>query len=303
MQGRQPERLPALVQHQFGGRSRRHLPDRRPARRADHARQGLVLRGRWPVGVARQPARRVLQQRCKASGIQRRATLFYPGQPGTPYANASYDTSRPAAGFDWYRTHSLRMTWQVSERHRIGWFGDIQKSCRCTTGPFTGANAIESERGWDWWPAGVVQGTWTAPLTNRLLLEAGLSWQTTNWVNFAETGVTRDDRSILEAIDQLPIWRGAVPDGADCPHGPQRPSGSRFRTSPAATTSRWASPTSRASTTSRAAQSTLTASTGPSTAAARSGSTTLRCRSISRNARTTRSGFSRRTPGPLAASR
>ena len=90
------------------------------------------------------------------------------------------------------------MTWQVAERHRIGWFGDIQKSCRCTTGPFTGANAIESERGWDWWPAGVVQGTWTAPLTNRLLLEAGLSWQTTNWVNFAETGVTRDDRSILE---------------------------------------------------------------------------------------------------------
>ena len=125
-------------------------------------------------------------------------TLFYPGQPGTPYANTAPDTSRPAAGFDWYRAHSLRLTWQVAERHRIGWFGDIQKSCRCTTGPFTGANAIESERGWDWWPAGVVQGTWTAPLTNRLLLEAGLSWQTTNWVNFAETGVTRDDRSIIE---------------------------------------------------------------------------------------------------------
>jgi hypothetical protein len=132
------------------------------------------------------------------SGNPNTATLFYPGQPGTPFANMPYDTSRPAAAFDWYRTHSLRLTWQVSERHRIGWFGDIQKSCRCTTGPFTGANAIEAERGWDWWPAGVVQGTWTAPLTNRLLLEAGLSWQTTNWVNFAETGVTRDDRSILE---------------------------------------------------------------------------------------------------------
>jgi hypothetical protein len=132
------------------------------------------------------------------SGHPITATLFYPGQPGTPFENTPYDTSKPAAGFDWYRTHSLRLTWQVGERHRIGWFGDIQKSCRCTTGPFTGANAFESERGWDWWPAGVVQGTWTAPLTNRLLLEAGASWQTTNWVNFAETGVTRDDRSILE---------------------------------------------------------------------------------------------------------
>lgn len=133
------------------------------------------------------------------SGNPNTATLFYPGQPGTPFANLPPSTSgRPAAGFDWYRTHSLRLTWQVSERHRIGWFGDIQKSCRCTTGPFTGANAIEAERGWDWWPAGVVQGTWTAPLTNRLLLDAGASWQTTNWVNFTETGVTRDDRSILE---------------------------------------------------------------------------------------------------------
>ena len=108
------------------------------------------------------------------------------------------DTSRPAASFDWFRNHSLRTTWQAAEKHRFGFYGDIQKSCRCTTGPFTGANAIESERGWDWYPSGVVQGTWTAPLTSRLLLEAGASWQTANWINFAETGVTRDDRSILE---------------------------------------------------------------------------------------------------------
>ena len=62
----------------------------------------------------------------------------------------------------------------------------------------TGANAIESERGWDWWPSGVVQGTWTAPVTSKLLLEAGASWQVANWINFAEPGVSRDDRSILE---------------------------------------------------------------------------------------------------------
>ena len=132
------------------------------------------------------------------SGNPVTATLFYPGQPGTPFANTPYDTSRPAASFDWFRNHSLRTTWQVTGRQRVGVFFDIQKSCRCTTGPFTGANAIESERGWDWWPSGVINGTWTMPVTSRLLLEAGANWQTTNWVNFAETGVTRDDRSILE---------------------------------------------------------------------------------------------------------
>lgn len=132
------------------------------------------------------------------SGNPVTATLFYPGQPGTPFANMPYDTSRPAASFDWYRNHSLRTTWQVTARQRVSLFADIQKSCRCTTGPFTGANAIESERGWDWWPSGVISGTWTMPVTSRLLLEAGANWQNTNWVNFAETGVTRDDRSILE---------------------------------------------------------------------------------------------------------
>ncbi len=130
-------------------------------------------------------------------------TLFYPGQPGSPYANVSYNDprfgeARPAASFDWYRTHAGRITAQVTPRNRLNFYADLQKSCRCTTGPFTGSNSIESERGWDWYPSGVVQGTWTAPITSRLLLEAGVSWQTANWVNFAEEGVTQNDRSILE---------------------------------------------------------------------------------------------------------
>jgi hypothetical protein len=120
------------------------------------------------------------------------------GNPVTATLAYAPDTSRPADSFDWFRNHATRLTYQATPRNRLGFYGDIQKSCRCTTGPFTGANAIESERGWDWWPSGVVQGTWTAPLTNRLLLEAGASWQVANWINFAEPGVTRDDRSILE---------------------------------------------------------------------------------------------------------
>ncbi len=120
------------------------------------------------------------------------------GNPVTPTLFFAPDLSRPAASFDWFRNHSLRTTWQASARQRVNFTGDIQKSCRCTTGPFTGANAIESERGWDWWPSGVVQGTWTMPVSSRLLLEAGASWQVANWINFAEEGVTRDDRSILE---------------------------------------------------------------------------------------------------------
>jgi hypothetical protein len=155
---------------------------------------GPIMRDRlWFFGAIGRWGSRVTQPGAFFNALQGKSTV-----PGTPTLLYQKDESRPADNFDWYRTHSLRTTWQVTERNRIGWFGDIQKSCRCTTG-FTGASAIESQAGWDWWPAGVVQGTWTAPLTNRLLLDAGASWQTTNWVNFTQPGVTRDDRSILEA--------------------------------------------------------------------------------------------------------
>ena len=126
-------------------------------------------------------------------------TLFYPGQPGTPYAavGTTDRRARPAAGLELRLVpQSLRPHHHAGRHRRIAFnvYADLQKSCRCTTGPFTGANAIESERGWNWFPSGVVQGTWTAPITSRLLLEAGISWQTANWVNFAEDGVTQNDR-------------------------------------------------------------------------------------------------------------
>ena len=66
-------------------------------------------------------------------------TLFYPGQPGTPYANIGYTdpslgSARPASSFDWYRNHAGRITAQVTSKDRINFYADLQKSCRCTTG-------------------------------------------------------------------------------------------------------------------------------------------------------------------------
>jgi hypothetical protein len=117
--------------------------------------------GRWGSRVNQPGASSTLQ------GIEtRRPDAVLSGQPGTLYANASYDTGRPLR-FDWYRTHSLRATWQVAERHRSAGSA-TSRIVSLHHRPFTGANAIESERGWDWWPAGVVRER-TAPLTNRLL--------------------------------------------------------------------------------------------------------------------------------------
>ena len=55
-------------------------------------------------------------------------TLFYPGQPGTPYANITYAQAAhafgepldPASAFDWYRTHAGRITYQLLYRPSEG---------------------------------------------------------------------------------------------------------------------------------------------------------------------------------------
>lgn len=127
------------------------------------------------------------------------------GGPGTPgFYNTrtilhERDPNRPAYDFDWNRTHAVRLTWQAAERHRFASFLDIQKDCRCTTG-YTGQFAIENENGWDMWPNGVIQGSWTSPVTTRLLLEAGGGWQTASWVNFPATGVVDgQDRHLRDA--------------------------------------------------------------------------------------------------------
>ena len=119
------------------------------------------------------------------------------GETAGPTRRHQFDESNPASDYDWNRTHALRLTYQASERNRFAFFGDMQKSCRCTTGFNGGDDAIEEQYGWDWYPAGIVLGTWTNPVTSRLLLEAGATWQTENWVSLTQPGVrTGVDRNI-----------------------------------------------------------------------------------------------------------
>ena len=156
---------------------------------------GPIMQDRlWFFGAVARWGARVTQPGAFFNALQGNSSL------GTNTATLlhEFDTSRPADNFDWYRSHALRLTYQLSERNRFGFFGDIQKDCRCTTG-FSGNNAIEYQRGWDNWPTGVYQVTWTNPVTSRILLEAGHGFTTYNWINFNQPGVQDgQDRSIRD---------------------------------------------------------------------------------------------------------
>ena len=75
----------------------------------------------------------------------------------------------------------------------------------------------------------MVQGTWTAPITSRLLLEAGASWQTANWVNFAEKGVTAERP--LDSRNRRPTTATARPTLLTAPKARTGRSAERFSVS------------------------------------------------------------------------
>ena len=89
------------------------------------------------------------------------------------------DTSRPAFTDDHFRSNSIRLTWQASERNKFNGYADIQENCTCKT--FQRGQSVEAMGGFLFSPNHLFQGTWNSPLSNRLLLEAGASAMISQW--------------------------------------------------------------------------------------------------------------------------
>jgi hypothetical protein len=107
------------------------------------------------------------------------------------------DLSRPAYDDDYYGESSLRLTWQVSERHKVDLGYITQKNCNCFWAIQNGLVAPEAAGAHNYLPNYVAQATWTHPVTNRLLLEGGGTVVVGNIRNLL-TGGTYDDYSVLE---------------------------------------------------------------------------------------------------------
>lgn len=121
------------------------------------------------------------------------ANLFFNKTQGAPIYTP--DLERPADRDERYRAHALRLTWQASQKNKIAFFTDLQDN---VVNSGTSANAVETISGWHFWPQGLFQATWSSPVTNRLLLEAGASLMLSHWPNFRQPGVAEDHISILE---------------------------------------------------------------------------------------------------------
>ena len=96
--------------------------------------------------------------------------IFFNSTRGTPLYTPDLD--QPAFNKEWLKSIGGRMTWQAAERHKISAFADVQSF---QVRGYGGNTAPEAHTGWVFWPAGLYQATWSAPMTNRLLFEAGMS--------------------------------------------------------------------------------------------------------------------------------
>ena len=106
------------------------------------------------------------------------ASVYYNLNAGDPnrwlYAP---DVSRKEYSDRTFENASGRLTWQVKPRHKVSGFWDVQSLCRACTGATAGgpdpARVSPEAVGVLGRRLDVTQVTWSSPLTNRLIAEAG----------------------------------------------------------------------------------------------------------------------------------
>jgi hypothetical protein len=107
----------------------------------------------------------------------------------TPFVDRPED--RLSGRLEWYDSILGRVTWQATAKNKFNVTFDEQRACNC--GSVGGADSHESYiSSYRFEPNRLFQVTWNAPLTSRLLLEAGVGATISQWNMYYNPGVTDD---------------------------------------------------------------------------------------------------------------
>ena len=143
--------------------------------------------------------------------------VYYNLNAGDP-ANWLYapDASRLAYSDRLFENASARLTWQMTRRNKVGVFWDEQTLCRTCTGATPAGldpTRVSPEAvGVFGRPLRITQATWSAPMSSRLLLEAGFGSTYFGFGNFErEPNPTRDLIRVLEQCASGCAANGNIP--------------------------------------------------------------------------------------------
>lgn len=113
----------------------------------------------------------------------------------TPWTDRPLD--RLSGRLEWYDTALTRITYQANRTNKFAFTYDEQRGCNCGS-----VSAAESQEyyisSYRFDPNRLVQATWTAPVTNKLLLEAGAAFTISQWNMYYNPGVTNDIAPIID---------------------------------------------------------------------------------------------------------
>jgi hypothetical protein len=126
------------------------------------------------------------------------AGVFYNKEPPDSWFYTA-DTSRQGLEDYAQRDHSVRFTWQATERNRFRFFNAAQFNCDCHRNIENGSTAPEAAHRREYTPLNMTpQASWAFTASNRLLFEAGATARLFDYRNKPQPGVTQDTISILE---------------------------------------------------------------------------------------------------------
>jgi carboxypeptidase family protein len=121
---------------------------------------------------------------------------YFNATQGTPYYTP--DLSRPAYDLSYYGEFNQKVTWQATQKQKITATYVWERNCNCFFQINTGTLAPEAAGSNLYKPKRRIQATYTYPFSDRVLLWAGFT-QDTSFVNRMTDGAaTERDRSILE---------------------------------------------------------------------------------------------------------
>ena len=128
-------------------------------------------------------------------------SAFQPGNyfnatQGTPFYTP--DLSRPAYDLSYYGESNAKVTWQATEKHKFTGTYVWDRSCTCFWGIGQGNTSPEAAGSHRYAPNRRIQATWSFPVTDRLMLWAGITDIYALMTKVPEGEGTENHRSILE---------------------------------------------------------------------------------------------------------
>jgi hypothetical protein len=136
------------------------------------------------------------------------------------------DSGRPSFTDEYARDFTLRLTWQAAQKHKFAFAASQQPNCNCLFGLLNPGviPSPESTGQHHYNPNFMPLASWTYPMTNRILLEAGASGNIHHQTTKRIPGVTPDMIQITEQARNFKYGSRAnsLAVGGSYSHNPRR---------------------------------------------------------------------------------